>query len=66
MVAVVVNRDIVATSCRDRRGLREGGSAQRVADSPGRAEGGMSGTVSGDGRWSLALIPEPEASSAQA
>lgn len=63
-VAVAVDIwDIVATSCRDRRGWR--GSAQRDGGSPGRAEGGVGGTVSGDGRWSLAWIPEPEASSVQ-
>lgn len=42
-----------------------GGSAQKVADSLGRAEGGVGGTVSGVGWWLLAWIPEPEASSAQ-
>lgn len=53
VVAVVVIRDIVATSCRDRRGGWRG-SAQRGGGSPGRAEGDVGGTVSGDGRWSLA------------
>lgn len=41
------------------------GSAQRDGGSPGRAEGGVGGTVSGDGWWSLAWIPKAEASSAQ-
>lgn len=52
MVAVVVIRDIVATSCRD-RGV-EGGQHRETEAPLAEQEGGVGGTVSGDVRWSLA------------
>lgn len=52
MVAVVVIRDIVATSCRD-RGV-EGGQHRETESPLAEQEGGVGGTVSGDVRWSLA------------
>lgn len=63
MMAVEVIRDIVAMSCRD-SGVVEGVSTERRR-LPCRAEGGVGGTVSGDGQWTLAWISESEASSAQ-
>lgn len=47
VVAAVVNRDIVAMSCRD-SGQWGGGVEHRGA------EGGVGGTVSGDAQWLLA------------
>lgn len=52
VVAVVVIRDIVATSCRD-RGV-EGGQHRETESPLAEQEGGVGGTVSGDVRWSLA------------
>lgn len=54
---MAVIRDIVATSCRDRR---EGGgeSAQRDGGSPGRAEGGVGGRDSQWG-WSVVASVDP-------
>lgn len=46
VVAAVVNRDIVAMSCRDSG--QWGGVEHRGA------EGGVGGTVSGDAQWLLA------------
>lgn len=52
VVAAVVNRDIVAMSCRDSGqwggGVWGGGGEHRGA------EGGVGGTVSGDAQWLLA------------
>lgn len=62
-MAVVVIQDIVAMSCRD-SGVVEGFSTERRS-LPCRAEGGVGGTVTGDGQWTLAWISESEASSAQ-
>lgn len=48
VVAAVVNRDIVAMSCRDSGQWGGGGVEHRGA------EGGVGGTVSGDAQWLLA------------